>query len=75
MDATVMPIPDGLVAPGVDDQPFVRLWPADDLAAGQMRRFTSGDLDVLVAHTPVGHLRDRRSLPAHGGAAVARLPG
>ena len=49
-----MPIPDGLVAPGVDNQPFVRLWHTDELAPGQMRRFTSGDLDVLVAHTPVG---------------------
>jgi nitrite reductase/ring-hydroxylating ferredoxin subunit len=50
----VMPIPDGLTAPGTVDQPFVRLWPATELAQGQMRRFTSGDLDVLVAHTPLG---------------------
>jgi nitrite reductase/ring-hydroxylating ferredoxin subunit len=50
----VMPIPDGLVAPGTADQIFVPLWRADELERGQMRRFTSGDLDVLVANTPLG---------------------
>ncbi len=50
----VMPIPAGLAAPGTADRPFVRLWPAAELEPGQMRRFTSGDLDVLVAHTPLG---------------------
>ena len=50
----VMPIPAGLTAPGTAEQPFVSLWPAAELAQGQMRRFTAGDLDVLVAHTPLG---------------------
>ncbi len=50
----VMPIPTGLTAAGTADQAFVPLWPVDELAPGQMRRFTSGDLDVLVAHTPLG---------------------
>lgn len=50
----LMPIPVGLIAPGTMDQPFVPVWPADELSPGQMRRFTSGDLDVLVANTPLG---------------------
>jgi nitrite reductase/ring-hydroxylating ferredoxin subunit len=54
VNTRVMPIPDGLTVAGTVNRPFVRLWPATDLEPGQMRRFTSGDLDVLVAHTPLG---------------------
>jgi hypothetical protein len=37
-----------------------------------MRRISRGELDVLLAHTPAGHRRDRRSLPAHERAALDR---
>ena len=49
-----MPIPDGLTAAGTRDRPFTPLWPVDDLPKGAMRRFTHGDLDLLVAHTESG---------------------
>jgi nitrite reductase/ring-hydroxylating ferredoxin subunit len=48
------PIPHGLLAPGAAAAPFRPAWPADSLPVGAMRRFTMGDLDVLIAHTPVG---------------------
>jgi nitrite reductase/ring-hydroxylating ferredoxin subunit len=54
MEPQVMTIPDGLVAWGTRDQPFTQIWPATELPQGTMRRFTRGDLDLLVAHTPQG---------------------
>ena len=49
-----MPIPDGLPASGTGDRPFTAILKVDDLPAGEMRRFTFGDVDLLVAHTDEG---------------------
>jgi 3-phenylpropionate/trans-cinnamate dioxygenase ferredoxin subunit len=48
------PIPDGLVAPGAVDAPFVDAADLADVPPGSMRRVTFGDLDVLLAHTSIG---------------------
>jgi len=50
----VLPIPAGLMAPGTPDQAFVPIWPIGDLPPGEMRRFTYGDTDLLLAHTDKG---------------------
>jgi len=55
----VAPFPPDLLAPGVPrgpalDAAFRVVLDLDDLPAGAMRRVTSGDLDVLLAHTPNG---------------------
>ena len=49
-----MPIPFGLAAPGTADRPFVPVARVADIAPGEMRRVTRGDLDLLIAHTPAG---------------------
>lgn len=49
-----MPIPHGLVAVGTRDRPFTPVWAVGDLPVGEMRRFTVGDLDFLLAHTEQG---------------------
>lgn len=49
-----MPIPAGLVAACAHGQPFVPIWPLGDLPVGEMRRFTYGDTDLLLAHTEKG---------------------
>ena len=49
-----MTVPTGLIAPGTLDQPFTRVASISALPAGQMARFTKGDLDVLVVHTDQG---------------------
>jgi len=54
MSSQVMPIPDGLSAWGTTDQPYTPMWSLDELPQGSMRRFTRGDLDVLVVHTEQG---------------------
>jgi nitrite reductase/ring-hydroxylating ferredoxin subunit len=46
--------PAQLIAPGTADAPYVAVLDAADLPPGAMRRVTSGDLDVLLAHTPEG---------------------
>jgi nitrite reductase/ring-hydroxylating ferredoxin subunit len=51
---TIAPFPTHLRAPGTRDAAFVPLLPAEDLAQGEMRRVSHGDLDVLLAHTPNG---------------------
>jgi nitrite reductase/ring-hydroxylating ferredoxin subunit len=80
MTARVMPIPDGLVDEGSADAPFVAVGSVDDLAPGQLRRFTRGDLDLLVAHTERGicvvadrcpHMAAPLSLGALDGCVVA----
>jgi nitrite reductase/ring-hydroxylating ferredoxin subunit len=43
-----------LTAPGTASAAFVPVLSVADLAAGQMRRVTFRDLDVLIAHTPHG---------------------
>jgi nitrite reductase/ring-hydroxylating ferredoxin subunit len=49
-----MPIPIGLEAVGTRDQPYTPMFGTAELPEGSMRRFTSGDLDLLVAHTSSG---------------------
>ncbi len=50
------PFPPRLLAPGVADQApdYEPILDAAELPEGSMRRVTRGDLDVLVAHTPLG---------------------
>jgi nitrite reductase/ring-hydroxylating ferredoxin subunit len=54
MDPRVAPIPKGLVAIGALEAPFVPALASAALPPGTMRRVTSGELDILVAHTPEG---------------------
>lgn len=54
MVVRLMPIPDGLVAPGTSNQPFERIASLSDLAAARLFRVTRGDLDLLVVHTEAG---------------------
>jgi len=50
----VAPIPPGLAAPGTGDAPYLRVLPVSDVPAGTLHRVVVGDLDLLVASTPVG---------------------
>ena len=50
----IAPIPRGLTAIGAGVAPFEATIRADGLAAGEMRRMSFGDLDVLLAHTSKG---------------------
>jgi 3-phenylpropionate/trans-cinnamate dioxygenase ferredoxin component len=50
----IAPIPHGLTAIGADSASFEAAIRADELAEGEMRRVTFGDLDVLLAHTSNG---------------------
>ena len=54
VDARVMPIPAGLIAPGADARAFTAVLPVADLPLGAMRRFTRGDSDFLVVNTATG---------------------
>ena len=54
MVTQVMPIPAGLVAFGTRDRPFEPLASVADLAVGEMRRLTRGDLDLLLVQTANG---------------------
>ncbi len=54
MVTKVMPTPRGLVALGSADAPFEEIGTVADLPTGTMRRFSHGELDLLVAHTPAG---------------------
>jgi 3-phenylpropionate/trans-cinnamate dioxygenase ferredoxin subunit len=47
-------IPRGLTAIGTGSAPFEAALPASELGAGEMRRVTFGDLDVLLVHTSNG---------------------
>jgi nitrite reductase/ring-hydroxylating ferredoxin subunit len=53
-DVKLMPIPDGLQAAGTADSPFEDVCSVADVPPGSMLRVTSGDLDLLVARTPLG---------------------
>ncbi len=46
--------PVGLLAPGSDRAAWVPAIPVAELPAGSLRRFSHGDLDVLLAHTAAG---------------------
>jgi 3-phenylpropionate/trans-cinnamate dioxygenase ferredoxin subunit len=50
----IAPIPRGLTAIGAGSAPFEAALPASELAAGEKRRVTFGDLDVLLVHTSNG---------------------
>ncbi|HUR16626.1 MAG TPA: Rieske 2Fe-2S domain-containing protein, partial [Candidatus Limnocylindrales bacterium] len=50
----ILPIPDGLVADGTLGRPFEPVCALDELALGDMTRFSRGDRDFLLAHTPLG---------------------
>lgn len=52
--AAAAPFPPHLEAPGTADAPWQPLLDAVELPKGAMRRVTSGDLDVLLAHTTDG---------------------
>jgi 3-phenylpropionate/trans-cinnamate dioxygenase ferredoxin component len=49
-DVRIAPIPRGLTAIGAASASFERAVRVDELPAGQMRRVTFGDLDVLLVH-------------------------
>ena len=54
MDPAPAPFPPGLAAPGTADAPYAQVLEAAELPPGAMRRVTRGDLDILIAHTPIG---------------------
>ena len=53
-EVRIAAIPRGLVAIGARSAPFEPMIGADELAPGEMRRFTFGDLDLLLVHTSNG---------------------
>jgi nitrite reductase/ring-hydroxylating ferredoxin subunit len=53
-DPSIAAIPRGLTAIGAATAAFVPALPVAELAPGQMRRVTYGDLDVLLANTATG---------------------
>jgi len=53
-DEAVMPIPNGLLAPGADSGVWEAVGAAAELAPGAMVRVTRGDLDLLLAVTSSG---------------------
>jgi len=53
-DVEIAAIPRGLTAVGAASAPYEAAIRAAELAAGEMRRVTFGDLDVLLAHTSNG---------------------
>ena len=50
----LMPIPNGLMAPGTAASPWQPLCPADEQPVGSLRRFTFGDVDLLLVNTSAG---------------------
>ena len=54
MKDSVMPIPDGLVAPGTKRSPWQAIAAAAELAPGGLLRITRGDLDLLLVATERG---------------------
>jgi nitrite reductase/ring-hydroxylating ferredoxin subunit len=54
MNPRPAPYPSDLRAPGTTDAPFEAQLDLADLPPGAMRRITRGDLDILLAHTPLG---------------------
>lgn len=53
-EVRMAPIPRGLTAIGAGVAPFEPTIRADELALGEMRRVTFGDLDILLVHTSNG---------------------
>ena len=52
--AIAAPFPAALQAPGTGHVPFESLLALEELPVGALRRVSRGDLDVLLAHTPIG---------------------
>ena len=53
-EVRIASIPRGLTAMGAGSAPFEPVFAATELAQGEMRRVTFGDLDLLVANTSIG---------------------
>jgi nitrite reductase/ring-hydroxylating ferredoxin subunit len=53
-DPQLMPIPPGLQAVGTRDGEFTDVAAVSDVPVGAMLRVTRGDVDLLIAHTPLG---------------------
>jgi nitrite reductase/ring-hydroxylating ferredoxin subunit len=54
MDPKAAAFPARLAVPCAADAPFEAVIDAADLPLGAMRRVSRGDLDLLIAHTPIG---------------------
>lgn len=54
MNVRPAPFPPALRAFGTDGVPYEPVLEVNDLPDGSMRRVTRGDLDILLAHTPLG---------------------
>jgi nitrite reductase/ring-hydroxylating ferredoxin subunit len=50
----LLPIPEGLTAPGTDHMTFEDVAAVDELPVGTMRRVTRGDVDLLLVRTAEG---------------------
>lgn len=80
MTAVVAPFAHHLQAPGTADGVFEAVLAVADLPAGELRRVSRGDLDLLLAHTPNGivatddrcpHMSAPLSIGALDGCVVA----
>ncbi len=68
--------PRALAAPGSVGAPFVAILAVADLPLGAMRRVSRGDLDLLVAHLPVGIVAtDDRCPHMAAPLSIGRLAG
>jgi nitrite reductase/ring-hydroxylating ferredoxin subunit len=54
MPAKPAPFRPALRSPGTARAPFEAVLSVDELPPGALRRISRGDLDVLLAHTPIG---------------------
>jgi nitrite reductase/ring-hydroxylating ferredoxin subunit len=50
----ILPFPRSLQSPGAADAPFQGVLRVDELPPGTLRRVTLGEVDILLAHTPLG---------------------
>ena len=50
----ILPFSPALLAPGAGDARFRPALPLAELPAGALRRVSFGDVDILLAHTPLG---------------------
>lgn len=80
MTRSILAIPPGLTVEGLDERPFEPLIALDELALGELKRLTRGDLDLLLADTPAGlclvddrcpHMAAPLSLGSLDGCVVA----
>ena len=76
MPATAAPFRPGLRAPGTQHAPFEAVLAVDELPPGSLRRVSRGDLDVLLAHTPIGIVAvDDRCPHMSAPLSIGRLEG